>query len=113
MDNKLSVKFESGLFEQTYKFRMGEGLETFTDLQKLVDQEFIQQVLEEMKTLNGIRNAALKRRFWQETQEEFEEIIWLLHLKPPAQTINYAVDRVLHPLRQPGIINDIKGAGKI
>ena len=32
MDNKLSIKFESGLFEQTYKFRESEQLRLKEDV---------------------------------------------------------------------------------
>ena len=75
MDNKLSVKFESGLFEQTYKFRASDQLNTIEDIQKLVDETFISNVLEELKSMNQIKNKALSRFISDNEQEEFEEII--------------------------------------
>ena len=75
MDNKLSVKFESGLFEQTYKFRASDQLNTIEDIQKLVDEIFIEGVLEELKCMNQIKNKAISRFISDNEQEEFEEII--------------------------------------
>lgn len=75
MDNRLSVKFENGLYEQTYKFRMADHLESFTDVEKLVDGTFIQAVNEELKRMHQIRNAALGRFLPVEEEDEFEEII--------------------------------------
>ena len=75
MDNKLSVKFENGLFEQTYKFRMSDQLQTLEDIQKLIDEEFIAQVLEELKSMNQIKNKAFIRYFKVESDEVFDEII--------------------------------------
>ena len=75
MDNKLSVKFESGLFEQTYKFRESNQLSTFEDIQKLVDEPFIDAVLEELKTMNQIKNKALSRLIAENEEEGFDEII--------------------------------------
>ena len=82
MDNKLSVKFESGLFEQTYKFRESDQLSTFEDIQKLVDENFIEEVLEELKTMNQIKNKAFSRIFKEKEDEfeEFEDIIFSLYL---------------------------------
>ena len=74
MDNKLSVKFESGLYEQTYKFREGEELNSFESVQKLVDQPFTDFVLEEFSKMHRAKNEAL-RRFLPQTGEEFETII--------------------------------------
>lgn len=74
MDNRLSVKFESGFYEQTYKFRSGMEIENLKDIEKLIDASFIQAVLAEMGTMNQIRNQALKRFLVQE-EEGFEEII--------------------------------------
>lgn len=75
MDNKLSVKFESGLFEQTYKFRKSNQLSTFKDIQSLVNQPFINEVLEELKVMNQIKSKALSRFIAKSEEDEFEEII--------------------------------------
>ena len=75
MDNKWSVKFETGLFEQTYKFRASDELNDLEDIQKLVDETFIAGVLEELNTMNRIKNKALSRLVADEEADEFEEII--------------------------------------
>ena len=75
MDNKLSVKFESGLYEQTYKLRNSDQIGTLEDIQKLVDQEFITGVLEQLNQMHQIKNKALQRFLPQAPSEEFEEII--------------------------------------
>ncbi len=74
MENKLSVKLESGLFEQTYKFRTGGPVNTVEDIQKLVDDTFITEVLEEMSRMRSIRIQALERLNPGEEQE-FDKII--------------------------------------
>ena len=75
MENKLSVKLESGLFEQTYKFRTGEQINTVEDIRKLVDDTFIAAVLEEMARMRSIRSEGLARFGPEEEEEEFEEIL--------------------------------------
>ncbi len=75
MDNKLSVKFESGGFEQTYKFRESDQLSAFEDIQNLVDESFILNVLDELKNMNQIKNKALSRFIAEDDSEEFEDII--------------------------------------
>lgn len=75
MDNKLSVKLESGLYEQTYKFRMGEHLSNAEDLKRLVDETFIEGVLQELATMHKIRNQAMGRFLPPEPEDTFDEII--------------------------------------
>ena len=43
-DSKYAVKFEAGLYEQTYKFRSSESLQTVEDIKTIVDAAFIEQV---------------------------------------------------------------------
>ncbi|MCO6477834.1 MAG: hypothetical protein J5I94_14485 [Phaeodactylibacter sp.] len=75
MENKLSVKLESGLFEQIYKFRTGGLVNTVEDIRKLVDDSFITEVLQEMSRMRSIRTKALERLDPGEGEEAFEEII--------------------------------------
>lgn len=75
MDNRLSVKFESGFYEQTYKFRVVDGLETAADLKKLVDPAFIESVNEQFIQLHRIKTEALNRHLPPADKDEFEEII--------------------------------------
>ncbi len=74
MDNKLSVKFETGLYEQTFKFRESNELTDFDSMKKLVDEQFMQEVLANFAKLHQIKNAVLGRCMEAE-KEEFEEII--------------------------------------
>ncbi|MEK7256255.1 MAG: hypothetical protein AAB316_15995 [Bacteroidota bacterium] len=46
MDNRLSIKFEAGMYEQTYKFRESTDLQDFAGAQRLVDEPFLRFVLE-------------------------------------------------------------------
>ena len=75
MDNKLSVKFENPLYEQTYKFRDSEQLSTLAEVQQLVDEVFINQVLAQLAAMHRTSQAALGRYLPAEEEEDFEEII--------------------------------------
>jgi len=75
MDNKLSVKFESGMYEQTYKFRVTDSLENMEDIKKIVDAPFIQSVETELIKMHQIKNEALSRSIPATEEDEFEEII--------------------------------------
>ncbi len=74
MDNKLSVKFETGLFEQIYKFRTGDQIETVADVQQLVDASFLEQVEAQFAVMNRIKNEAFLKYHPQDLNE-FDEII--------------------------------------
>lgn len=74
MDNKLSVKFETGLYEQTFKFRESDELNDFSAMQKLVDERMLEEVLENFAMMHRSKNEALGR-FLPKEMEGFEEII--------------------------------------
>ena len=74
MDNKLSVKFETGLYEQTFKFRESNELSDFESIEKLVDERFMAEVMEQFSKLHSAKNEALGR-FLPKVVQEFEEII--------------------------------------
>ena len=73
-DGKLSIKFESGLIEQIYKFRDDERLQTFEDIQKVVDEAFIQKTEEILRGMYEAKQAAMSRHLAID-EEEFETII--------------------------------------
>jgi len=75
MDNKMSIKFETGMYEQTYKFRNMDELKSMEDLKKLVSGDFVNNVLQEFQRMHKIKNDALEVFLPQEEDEEFEEII--------------------------------------
>ncbi|MFT4973550.1 MAG: hypothetical protein ACI9JY_002760 [Saprospiraceae bacterium] len=74
MDNRLSVKFESGFNEQTYKFRASSELQNFTDVERLVDANFVANVQEAFVQMEATKNGVMQR-FYPKMREEFEEII--------------------------------------
>ncbi len=75
MDNKFSVKFESGLYEQTYKFRSSDTIQGLEAIQKMVDAPFCEAVLQDLNRMHQRKNEAMRRALPQEAREEFEEII--------------------------------------
>lgn len=75
MDNKFSIKFESGMYEQTYKLRQMPSINGIEEIKQLVDEPFIAEVLKEFSVLNRIKNGALERFLPKQAEEEFEEII--------------------------------------
>ena len=75
MENKISIKFESGLYEQTYKFRTGDGMETFEDVEKLVDSAFLEKVGDILQTMHDVKSQALLRQYTAQEEDEFETII--------------------------------------
>lgn len=75
MENKISIKFESGLYEQTYKFRTGDGMETFEDVEKLVDSAFLERVGGILQTMHEVKSQALLRQMSDLEEDEFATII--------------------------------------
>ena len=74
MDTRISIKFESGFYEQTYKFRISDQIEDLESVKQLVDAEFLQAVERELHKMHQIKNQALRRLLPPE-EEEFDEII--------------------------------------
>ncbi|HFC01361.1 MAG TPA: hypothetical protein ENJ53_11195 [Phaeodactylibacter sp.] len=74
MDNKISIKFESGMYEQTYKFREMEGLNNMVGIKKLVTETFSKNVLKEFQKMHELKNNALIEFLPKEEEDEFEEI---------------------------------------
>ncbi len=75
MNNRLSVKFESGLYEETYKFRESENISSIEHIQKIVDAEFIADVEAHLTKMHQSKIAALSRYLPPVEEDEFEEII--------------------------------------
>ncbi|MBR9921723.1 MAG: hypothetical protein GYB31_12865 [Bacteroidetes bacterium] len=75
MDDKLSLKLEDGLFEQTYKFRKGEeGASNMQDMQRFCNPGFL-------RSAEAIFRAMRENRFERglpktdASANEFDEII--------------------------------------
>jgi hypothetical protein len=75
MNNRLSVKFESGLYELVYKFRQGSGIEKLEDVKQLVDREFLNAVEQQMQDMHRNAMTALQKRQGTDQEETFEEIL--------------------------------------
>lgn len=73
-DGKFSIKCESGLVEQIYKFRDDERLQSFEDIQKIVDESFIKKIEESLSIMFESKHEALMRGY-EQGKEEFEKII--------------------------------------
>jgi hypothetical protein len=73
-DGKFSMKCETGLLEQMYKFRDDDRLQTFEDIQKIVDTEFIQKIEEAMQIMYEAKKGGMERHLTP-VEEEFEKII--------------------------------------
>ena len=71
---RFMVKFEDGLYEQSYKFRESAQINNLKDILKLIDDDFINEVMirfTEMRKSTG----SLLERFIGETLMDEEEII--------------------------------------
>lgn len=73
MDDRISVKFETGLYEQTFKFRSGEGIETVEDIQAMATPAFLAGIQEGFSRLHQLRIKALDGH--PDAIPDFEEII--------------------------------------
>lgn len=75
MGDRLSVKFENALFEQTYKFGTDDRLNNAETIQKFIDPAFIDRVLLQFQDMNKTRLEAFARQFPADEAETFETII--------------------------------------
>ena len=75
MNNRLSVKFESGLYEQTYKFRESEDLKNIEQMRQLVDNQLIIEVEKGLAQKHQHKNQALARYLPPIEEDEFDTLI--------------------------------------
>lgn len=76
MENRISVKFETGLYEQTFKFRTGEGVDSLEDVQKWVTPAFVEQILQGFRQMHELRMKRLSElQSTSDADLPFEEII--------------------------------------
>ena len=74
-DGKFSIKFESGLLEQTYKFRDDDRLATVEDVKKVVDAPFVASIEDILRGMYVAKMEAMQRNLSQPEENEFETII--------------------------------------
>lgn len=75
MDDKRAIKFETGLLEQTYKFRAYDGCSTFEEIQNIVDNAFIKSVETQFANMGVIKQTVFQKLHSTDVNDEFEEII--------------------------------------
>lgn len=78
MNGRLSVKLESGLYEQTYKFRQGSGVDTLDDLRQCINQEFLDAVEQDLGRMHVRTIRALeifRKQEGSDEADEFDEIL--------------------------------------
>lgn len=74
-DTRLSIKFENGSFEQTYKFRPSEKTNSLLEINKLVDENLLDQVASQFRQMEKNFNDSFLRNFPPSDDDEFDEII--------------------------------------
>lgn len=74
-DGRTSVKFETALYEQTYKLGDDERLSSVEAIQNWIDAAFLAQVSDAFRQMHQTRLEAIARSFPLQTQAVFEEII--------------------------------------
>ena len=74
-DSKYSVKFESGLYELTYKFRSGDVIDSVEAIKAIVDAQFIAEATEMLPKMHQQKLGGIGRFIAGKEEEEFEEII--------------------------------------
>ena len=74
-DNRISVKFENALYEQTFKLGEDERFNNLDSVQKLIDTEMMEDVMAGFQQMHATRMAMMRRTFPVTEQEVFEVII--------------------------------------
>lgn len=75
MEDKISIKYEVDLLEQTYKFRKSTILSTIQDVKKLVDERCINEVMVRFIEMKDSFEKSIRRMGYNEQPSEFDEII--------------------------------------
>ena len=75
MGNKLAIKLEDSLIEQTFKLRESLTLSNFQDIQKLLDEPFLQEATQRFREMSNSIGRSIHRNIQAEEEEEFDEII--------------------------------------
>lgn len=72
---RISVKFENGMYEQTYKFRDGSGVENLAEATAFVDADFLSEIEKIFTLMHVGKLQAYQRRQTAEDEDEFDVII--------------------------------------
>lgn len=74
-DSKYSLKFESGLYELTYKFRSGDEIDSVETIKEIIDEQFIAEVMKTLPKMHQQKLDGIGRWIKGREEEFFEEII--------------------------------------
>lgn len=75
MNDRFSVKLESGLYEQTYKFRQGSAGDGPEAISRLLDADFLEAVEQDLEQMHRRVLDAMKRLEGENENDEFDVII--------------------------------------
>lgn len=75
MDNRVSVKFENALYEQTYKLGHDERLSSVEAVQQWVDARLLEEVSAVFQQMHRLRMESFARLFPAGDDMEFEDIV--------------------------------------
>jgi hypothetical protein len=74
-EGRTSVKFETSLYEQTFKLGDDERFSTVEGVKQIVDGPMIEQILHGFRVMHSTRLESMARAFPIQVGEFFEEII--------------------------------------
>lgn len=74
-EGRTSVKFETSLYEQTYKLGDDERFSTVEGVEKVVDAAMLEKIVQVFQQMHGARLESMTRNFPVHTEAVFEEII--------------------------------------
>jgi hypothetical protein len=75
MNERLSVKYEYNLLEQTYKFRDGSGIRTVEDVKKYSEGETIKEIKIIFDKMGSIRLQGIQKINLNTETEKFVDIL--------------------------------------
>jgi len=61
MNNRFVLKLEANMLEQTYKFHEDDNLRTLADIEKMVDETFLQETIKRFSDMNKSRGEMYQR----------------------------------------------------
>ncbi len=74
-DNRISVKFENELYEQTFKLGDDERFSNVAAVEQFLDSAMLEDVLAGFRQMHASRMSAMSRLYPATEVEVFEEII--------------------------------------
>ncbi len=61
MNNRYVLKLEANMLEQTYKFNEDDNLRTMADVEKIVDETFLNECIKRFSDMNKSRGETYQR----------------------------------------------------